>query len=116
MEASSAIEALSALAQGTRLTAFRLLLRQGGDGTPAGEIAAALGVPATTLSFHLSVLRRAGLVRARRAGRQLLYAADHGGTRDLLAYLSEDCCQSRPELCGYPNRRGAAGTRRERQP
>ena len=100
METNTAIEALAALAQATRLGIFRLLLRQGPSGLPAGEIAAALAVPPATLSFHLKQLEQAGLLTSRRDSRLIFYAADIEGIRRLLAFLTEDCCQGRPEICG----------------
>ena len=99
MKSKDAIEALAALAQETRLAIFRLLVRQGPDGLPAGAIGERLEIPAPTLSFHLAQLSRAGLVASRRAGRSILYAADYRGMNGLLTYLTEDCCQGRPELC-----------------
>lgn len=100
MENTQAIDALSALAQSTRLEIFRLLVRAGPDGLNAGEIAERLGVGASTLSHHLATLDRAGLLRSWRVQRQIFYATDYAGTRRLLAFLMEDCCQGRPELCG----------------
>ena len=99
MKSKNAIEALAALAQETRLAIFRLLVRQGPDGLPAGTIGERLDIPAPTLSFHLAQLSRAGLVTSRRDGRSILYAADYRGMNGLLTYLTEDCCQGRPELC-----------------
>ena len=99
MKSKTAIDALSALAQETRLAIFRLLVRQGPDGLPAGTIGERLDIPAPTLSFHLAQLSRAGLVASRREGRSILYAADYRGMNALLTYLTEDCCQGRPELC-----------------
>ncbi len=78
--------------------AFRLLVRAGPVGIPAGEIARALGVPAPTMSFHLAHLARAGLVSQSRDGRSIIYAADFDGFRGLIDYLSEDCCAGWPEL------------------
>jgi len=112
METNTAIEALAALAQATRLGIFRLLLRQGPGGLPAGEIAAALAVPPATLSFHLKQLEQAGLLSSRRDSRLIYYAADIEGIRRLLAFLTEDCCQGRPEICGA----GGARPRRRRNP
>lgn len=100
MEQKTAIDALGALAQDTRLTVFRLLVRQGPNGLNAGEIAERLGVTASTLSHHLANLERAGLLRSWRVQRQIFYAADFEGMRKLLAFLMEDCCQGRPEFCG----------------
>jgi len=99
MDKTSAIRALDGLAQDTRLDAFRLLVRAGDEGLPAGEIARALGVPHNTLSTHLAVLTAAGLVKSRREGRSIIYSAHFAGIRSLLAFLMEDCCQGRPEAC-----------------
>jgi DNA-binding transcriptional ArsR family regulator len=99
MEMRIAIAALAALAQESRLAVFRLLVREGPDGVPAGAIAELLGIPAPTLSFHLNQLSAAGLVISRREGRSIIYAANFPGMRDLLGFLVEDCCQGRPELC-----------------
>lgn len=100
MEAKAAIDAFSALAHETRLAVFRLLVKQGPGGLPAGEIAERLGVAASTLSFHLGQLERAGLLRSSRVQRQIFYAADFEGMRRLIAFLTEDCCQGHPEICG----------------
>lgn len=96
MEANTAIEALGALAQESRLAVFRLLIQQGPDGMPAGHVAEALGIPPATLSFHLAQLGHAGLVLSRRDGRRIIYSADYGGIRDLIAFLTEKCCQPAP--------------------
>ena len=96
---SDAVGRLSALAQEARLAVFRLLVRAGGEGMPAGEIATALGIPPQTLSFHLKHLTTAGLIRYRRDGRSLIYALEVPAMRELLGFLSEDCCQGRRELC-----------------
>jgi DNA-binding transcriptional ArsR family regulator len=100
MEQGDAIAALAALAQDTRLGVFRGLVRAGPGGMTAGDIAAAAGAQPSTMSHHLGLLERAGLVRSRRDGRMVVYAADYEGTRRLLAFLMEDCCQGRPEICG----------------
>lgn len=100
MDGNTAILALSALAQDTRLAVFRLLVQAGPDGLNAGDIAAAVEASPSTLSHHLGLLERAGLATSRRAGRMLFYAADYPGTRALLGFLMEDCCQGRPEICG----------------
>jgi ArsR family transcriptional regulator, arsenate/arsenite/antimonite-responsive transcriptional repressor len=102
MEQAAAIDALSALAQDTRLSIFRLLVRQGPNGLAAGDIAERLGVTASTLSHHLAILERAGLLRSWRVQRQIFYATHYAGMRLLLDFLTEDCCQGHPEICGVP--------------
>ncbi len=99
MDNDSAIAALGALAQGTRLDVFRLLARQEPDGMAAGEIARQLGVPQNTMSAHLGVLARAGIVRAERHGRTIVYRAELDGLRALMLFLVKDCCAGAPELC-----------------
>ena len=99
MDKNTVLLALAALGQDTRLEAFRLLVRAGADGVPAGEIASRLDTVQNTMSAHLKVLGHAGLVRAERDGRTIRYVADMTGVRDLLAYLMEDCCNGAPELC-----------------
>jgi ArsR family transcriptional regulator, arsenate/arsenite/antimonite-responsive transcriptional repressor / arsenate reductase (thioredoxin) len=100
METSEAAGAFAALAQETRLDLIRLLLAEGANGLPAGEIATRLGVPSSTLSFHLAALERAGLTQSTRQGRQIVHAARINGVRRLLTFLTETCCGGRPELCG----------------
>jgi DNA-binding transcriptional ArsR family regulator len=92
MEASQAVTALAALAQEHRLALFRLLVQAGSDGMPAGAVAEALGVPNSSLSFHLAQLHRAGLVRQDRRGRSLIYSADYRAMNALVGYLMENCC------------------------
>lgn len=99
MEQYEVIGALSALAQPTRLTAFRLIVRHGPDGLPAGEIARQLEVPQNTMSTHLAQLARSGLVLAERQGRTVAYRADMERMRGVIEYLVNDCCGGRPELC-----------------
>ncbi|ESZ08702.1 MULTISPECIES: ArsR/SmtB family transcription factor [unclassified Mesorhizobium] len=99
MDKTAALLALAALGQDTRLGAFRLLVRAGAEGVPAGEIASQLGTVQNTMSAHLKVLDRAGLVRAERDGRIIRYLVDMNAFRNLLAYLMEDCCRGGPELC-----------------
>jgi ArsR family transcriptional regulator, arsenate/arsenite/antimonite-responsive transcriptional repressor len=99
MEKSAVIDSLSALAQDTRLDIFRSLVQAGHEGVSAGSIATKHGLPSATLSFHLNQLRRAGLIRYRREGRSLIYAAEYGAMNDLVAYLTENCCQSSGD-CG----------------
>ena len=104
MDAQTAIAAFAALAQDHRLQVFRLLVRQAPYGLPAGQLADCLGVPASTLSSHLSQLERAGLLRSWRQQRRIFYAADTAGIRDLIAFVTEECCEGHPELCGYAPR------------
>jgi DNA-binding transcriptional ArsR family regulator len=92
MDKKSAISALGALAQETRLDLFRLLVAVGPEGLPAGVIAERLGVLPASLSFHLAQLVHAGLITQRRLSRQLIYSAEYGAMNDLLAYLTENCC------------------------
>lgn len=92
MEKKQALDALSALAHETRLDVFRHLVQAGPDGAPAGEIGESLGVPSPTLSFHLKELKIAGIVRADRRGRSIVYRADYESMNDLLGYLSKNCC------------------------
>lgn len=100
MEISHAVGTLGALAQETRLRIFRLLVQAGPDGMAAGGIARKLAIPNNTLSFHLAILARSGLVTSRKDGRSIHYAVDLDGTRALLGFLVEDCCGGQPELCG----------------
>lgn len=100
MNKHQAVVSLAALAHEQRLSIFRLLVKQGPSGLPAGEIAAAVNASPTAASFHLKELDRAGLIRATRDGRYVRYAAHYEGMRQLLEFLTEDCCQGQPELCG----------------
>ena len=93
MEKGDAIAALGALAQGTRLDVFRLLVERGPEGLSAGAIAGALEIPGATLSFHLKALKDAGMVRRARKGRALVYAADFPRMEALLRFLTDNCCQ-----------------------
>ena len=99
MQRTEAIDALAALGQETRLDVFRLLVKAGPEGLPAGEVAVRLGVVQNTASAHLKVLAQSRLIRAEREGRIIRYSADMTGFRDLLAFLMEDCCNGNPELC-----------------
>ncbi|MBY0301282.1 ArsR/SmtB family transcription factor [Sphingomonas ginsenosidimutans] len=99
MENDSAIVALGALAQGTRLDVFRLLVRHEPAGMAAGEIARQLDVPQNTMSAHLGILARAGLVRSERHSRSIIYRADLDGLRALTLFLVKDCCASNAEVC-----------------
>lgn len=99
METEPAILALAALAQSTRLDVFRLLVNHEPEGLAAGEVARVLAVPQNTMSAHLAVLSRAGLVAARRAGRSIVYRADLARFQAVMAFLVNDCCDGRPEIC-----------------
>ncbi|RDE07604.1 ArsR/SmtB family transcription factor [Pelagibacterium lacus] len=99
MDKKLSLAALAALGQETRLDIFRLLVKAGAEGVPAGEIASRLGAVQNTISAHLKILHHAGLVRTEREGRIVRYVADMMGFRDLLAYLMEDCCSGSPEMC-----------------
>lgn len=99
MKTKQVVVALNALAQESRLAVFRLLVRSGSDGLAAGAIAEALDLRAATLSFHLTQLVRGGLVDSRREGRSIIYFVNVAGVRALFEYLTEDCCDGRPELC-----------------
>lgn len=92
MKAGQAIEALGALAQEHRLQLFRLLVQAGAEGMAAGDLARAIAIPNSSLSFHLAHLTRAGLIEQRRAGRSLIYSADYRAMDRLVAYLMENCC------------------------
>jgi DNA-binding transcriptional ArsR family regulator len=100
MKDRDAVTSLAALAHEHRLRIFRILVKQGPSGMPAGEIAHRVGLSATNTSFHLKELDRAGLIRPTRQGRYVRYAIHVEGMRKLLIYLTEECCQGRPELCG----------------
>lgn len=102
MNAREAIAALGALAQETRLAAYRLLVQRGPDGASAGEIADALEVPSSSLSFHLSQLVHAGLIEQERRSRQMFYRANYQRMNGLVGFLTENCCG-----------RGEAGSRCE---
>jgi len=99
MESEQAILALAALAQSTRLDVFRLLVKQEPDGLAAGEIAKSLAVPQNTMSSHLAILSRAGLVTARRFSRSIVYRADLGVFHSVMLFMLRDCCDGRPEVC-----------------
>lgn len=92
MKAAQAIDALGALAQEHRLKLFRLLIQAGADGMAAGELARAIDIPNSSLSFHLGHLHRSGLIAQRREGRSLIYRANYRAMDQLVAYLMENCC------------------------
>lgn len=99
MEQEGAIVALGALAQKTRLDTFRLLVKSEPEGIPAGELARSLGVPQNTLSAHLSILARAGLVVAERHSRSIIYRANLETFWQLTLFMVQDCCGGRDQLC-----------------
>ena len=99
METTTATTVFESLASGVRLDVFRLLVRQGPEGLVAGEIATALGLPATNLSFHLKALTQAGLLSVTQEGRYQRYRANIALMVELIAYLSDECCAGHPEAC-----------------
>ena len=99
MDTNHAIDAFAALSQPTRLDVFRLLIKAGEAGIPAGEIGDTFGVRQNTMSANLLILTRSGLIRREREGRNIRYYADMNGMRGLLGFLMEDCCGGNPDLC-----------------
>jgi ArsR family transcriptional regulator len=99
MKSEEAIAALAALAQGTRLETFRLLVKHEPDGVAAGELARLIDVPQNTMSAHLAILSRAGLVIGERHSRTIIYRANIEGFRDLTLFMIQDCCGGSAELC-----------------
>jgi ArsR family transcriptional regulator len=99
MESDNVILALAALAQSTRLDVFQLLVKHEPQGLAAGDIARALAVPQNTMSSHLAVLSRAGLVSAQRFSRSIVYRADLARVQALVLFMLRDCCDGRPEIC-----------------
>ena len=102
MERNSAVGALSALAQETRLDIFRLLVEAGPQGLPAGQIGKRLSLRLATLSFHLNTLKQAGLVEFRRESRSRIYRPNFETMNELLGYLTESCCGGDPGACAVP--------------
>ena len=99
MKKPDALAALAALAQDNRLDMFRLLVEAGPEGLPAGRVSDKLRLAPNTLTFHFDRLRDAGLVTVRRDGRSMIYAAQIDAMNALVSYLTDQCCQGRPELC-----------------
>ncbi|MET4797507.1 metalloregulator ArsR/SmtB family transcription factor [Bradyrhizobium sp. LB11.1] len=99
MEERQARAAFAALSQETRLRIVRLLVQAGPDGMAAGAIAEAVAVSPSNVSFHLKDLEHAGMVAPRREARSIIYSADFTGLRDLVAFLTRDCCAGHPEIC-----------------
>ena len=92
MDLEHAIHAFAALSQATRLKVFKILIEYGHSGAAAGTVSDRLGIPHNTLSFHLSHLVQAGLITARKQGRQMIYTADVASIEGLIDYLRENCC------------------------
>jgi ArsR family transcriptional regulator len=109
MSSPHALAALAALGQPTRLEIFRLLIRHEPKGLAAGAIAEAVGAAHNTLSNHLSILARSGLLRGERDGRSIVYRADVEGMRALVAFLINDCCDGHPEICNLRATPSASG-------
>lgn len=111
MHRTQALTALQALANDARLDLVRLLMPVGAAGLAAGEIGRALGLSASRLSFHLSALEQAGLIRARKDGRNVFYAVDATGMGKTIAFLLNDCCMDHPEVlaCCRHSRQTADG-------
>jgi ArsR family transcriptional regulator len=99
MDTSQAVDAFSALSHETRLTVFKLLLKEGEQGLSAGVIARQLDVQPSTLTSHLHILKRSGLLQSIRQQQKIVYSADIQGTRELLRFLTQECCQGHPEIC-----------------
>jgi ArsR family transcriptional regulator len=99
MKVKSAIDSLSALAHEGRLAVFRMLVKAGQEGIPAGEIARRLNVPSNSLTANLNILNHAGLVESRREGRSIIYSARYDQMTKLLGFLMEDCCNGSPIIC-----------------
>ena len=110
MQAKGAVAAFAALGQEHRLAVFRMLMEAGPAGMRAGEIAERLGTPASSLSGHLATLERAGLLQSWRVQRAIYYAVDVAGTRDLVTFLTRDCCRGHPEICGFDHGDGCDET------
>ena len=111
MKAVSAIEALGALAQEHRLAVFRQLVQAGDKGMAAGAIAEVIGIPNSSLSFHLAQLRNAGLILQERQHRSLIYRANYAAMNALLGYLTENCCRGAP--CGIEAAGGSLAEQRK---
>ena len=113
MESKTAIEALLALGQETRLAAYRLLVEQEPYGLPSGEIAQKLGANASTMSRHLAQLERAGLLESWREQRLIMYAINHDGTERLMRFLREDCCKAHRSKSRRARKRKPLKSRKE---
>lgn len=100
MDQKQAVTAFAALAQSTRLNVVRLLVKAGQEGMAAGALKDAVGASSSNLSFHLKELEHAGLIHSRRQSRSIIYSASFDGLSELIRFLTEDCCQGHPEVCG----------------
>ena len=116
MKPNDAIAALGALAHEHRLTVFRLLVEQGPGGLPAGVIAEKVGLPPSSLTFHLQHLTRAGLLVPRRASRQIFYAADFAAMNALVGYLTDHCCSADGGSCAADCQPAAVAPKRAAKP
>src|SRR5262245_53956645 len=116
MDATAAIRALGALAQDSRLAIYRLLVQQGPAGLAAGALAERLTLPASSLSFHLAQLSRAGLIVQRRESRSLIYSADFAAMNALMGYLTENCCGIASSAPEYTSSAQSNPSRRRRTP
>ncbi len=112
MLAFAAVEALSALAHEHRLAIYRLLVQAGPEGLSAGAIAGEIGIPASSFTFHVQQLHRAGLITQQRVSRQIFYAADFAVMNGLLGYLTENCCASSGGSCAKPVASARVGRRK----
>jgi ArsR family transcriptional regulator, arsenate/arsenite/antimonite-responsive transcriptional repressor len=110
-----ALSALAALGQPMRLSIFRLLIRREPDGLAAGALAQEIGCLQNTLSTHLAILARSGLIRGARDGRSIIYRADVEGMRQLVAFLVADCCDGHPDLCDFTLKKGTSSCGRTPQ-
>jgi ArsR family transcriptional regulator len=114
MDSPHAVQALAALAHDTRLAIYRMLVERGPDGLSAGVIAERLGIPPSSLTFHVQHLHRTGLITQRRVGRQLIYAADFAAMSGLVGFLTENCCGRASYAAACRPAANAAAVRRKR--
>jgi ArsR family transcriptional regulator, arsenate/arsenite/antimonite-responsive transcriptional repressor len=115
MKAAAVIDAMGALAHEHRLRVYRLLVESGPPGLPAGEIGERIGLVPSSLTFHVQALQRAGLITQRRAGRQIMYAADYSTMNSLVGYLTENCCGQGAAACAPSCQPATAAKSRKRR-